>query len=122
MHLAKRLDVVRIGRDARDDVGIARLNRARRAPERHHSRRAAGRDVVEPARTQAEVLRHADNGVGHEREAADGEAVDLLLGDPRALDEQIQRGELREIARTMPGKPNCWDLRELKRRRKKREP
>jgi acyl-CoA synthetase (AMP-forming)/AMP-acid ligase II len=45
--------------------------------------------------------------------------VDAL---PLTASQKIQRGELREIARSMPGKPNCWDLRELKRRRKKREP
>jgi acyl-coenzyme A synthetase/AMP-(fatty) acid ligase len=44
--------------------------------------------------------------------------VDAL---PLTVSQKIQRGELRELARTMPGKPNCWDLRELKRRRKKRE-
>ncbi|MBV9890402.1 MAG: AMP-binding protein [Rhizobacter sp.] len=41
---------------------------------------------------------------------------------PLTASQKIQRGELRELARSMPGKPNCWDLRELKRRRKKREP
>ena len=45
--------------------------------------------------------------------------VDAL---PLTASQKIQRGELRELARSMPGKPNCWDLRELKRRRKKREP
>jgi acyl-CoA synthetase (AMP-forming)/AMP-acid ligase II len=45
--------------------------------------------------------------------------VDTL---PLTVSQKIQRGELREMARTMPGKPNCWDMRELKRRRKKREP
>ena len=49
-HLAERLDVVGVGGDAGDDVGVARLHRARGAAQRHHARRAAGRDVVEPAR------------------------------------------------------------------------
>ena len=44
--------------------------------------------------------------------------VDAL---PLTVSQKIQRGELREMARTMPGKPSCWDMRELKRRRKKRE-
>jgi acyl-coenzyme A synthetase/AMP-(fatty) acid ligase len=44
--------------------------------------------------------------------------VDAL---PLTASQKIQRGELRELARTLPGKPNCWDMRELKRRRKKRE-
>ena len=76
-HLPERLDVVGVGGDAGDDVGVARLHRARGAAQRHHARGAAGRDVVEPARRQAQVLGHADGGVGREREAADGEAVDL---------------------------------------------
>ena len=89
-HLAERLDVVGVGGDAGDDVGIARLHRARGAAQRHHARRAAGRDVVEPARREAQVLGDADGGVGREREAADTvEAVDLLLGDARALDQRI---------------------------------
>jgi hypothetical protein len=51
-HLPERLDVVRVGRDAGDDVGVARLHRARGAAQRHHARGAAGRDVVEPARAE----------------------------------------------------------------------
>ena len=90
-HLPERLDVVGIGGDAGDDVGVSRLHRARGAAQRHHARRAAGRDVVEPARAEAEVLGDADGGVGREREAADGEAVDLFLGDPRSLDQRIDR-------------------------------
>jgi hypothetical protein len=34
------------------------------------------------------------------------------------VSQKIQRGELREMARTLPNKPNCVDTREMKRRRK----
>jgi acyl-CoA synthetase (AMP-forming)/AMP-acid ligase II len=44
--------------------------------------------------------------------------VDAL---PLTASQKIQRGELREMARTLPGKASCWDMRELKRRRKKKE-
>jgi acyl-CoA synthetase (AMP-forming)/AMP-acid ligase II len=44
--------------------------------------------------------------------------VDAL---PLTVSQKIQRGELREMARTLPSKPNCVDTREMKRRRKKRE-
>ncbi len=40
---------------------------------------------------------------------------------PLTVSQKIQRGELRELARTLPSKPNCIDTRELKRRRKKKE-
>ena len=76
---AERIDVVGIAGDAGDDVGVARLHRARRAPQRHHAARAAQRNVVEPARREPEVLRQADRGVGSEREAGDGQAIDVAL-------------------------------------------
>jgi acyl-CoA synthetase (AMP-forming)/AMP-acid ligase II len=44
--------------------------------------------------------------------------VDAL---PLTVSQKIQRGELREMARTLPSKPNCVDTREMKRRRKKKE-
>ena len=40
---------------------------------------------------------------------------------PLTTSQKIQRAELRELARTLPGSFNCIDTRELKRRRKKRE-
>ena len=71
--------MVGVARDAGHDVGVARLHRARRAPQRHDAARAAEGHVVEPARREAEVLGEADRGVGREREARDGETVDLVL-------------------------------------------
>ncbi len=44
--------------------------------------------------------------------------VDAL---PLTVSQKIQRGELRETARTLPGKPNCVDTREMKRRRKPKQ-
>ena len=41
--------------------------------------------------------------------------VDAL---PLTVSQKIQRGELREMARVLPSKPNCVDTREMKRRRK----
>src|SRR6185369_8655403 len=41
--------------------------------------------------------------------------VDAL---PLTVSQKIQRGELRELARTLPGAPNCIDTRAMKRRRK----
>ena len=41
--------------------------------------------------------------------------VDAL---PLTVSQKIQRGELRELARSLPGKSNCIDTRSMKRRRK----
>jgi len=37
---------------------------------------------------------------------------------PLTVSQKIQRGELRELARSLPGAPNCIDTRAMKRRRK----
>ena len=58
--LPERVDVIGVARDARHDLGVARLHGARRAAQRHHAARAAHRDVIEPARREAEMLRQAD--------------------------------------------------------------
>ena len=104
-HLPERLDMVGVGGDAGHDVGVARLHRARGAAQRHHARGAAGRNVVEPARTEAQMLGDADGGVGPEREAADREAVDPVLGDARALDQRVHRladEPMRAVRRVAP--------------------
>ena len=44
--------------------------------------------------------------------------VDAL---PLTVSQKIQRGDLRELARTLPGKPNCIDTRPLKRRAKMKQ-
>ena len=96
--------MVGVGGDAGDDVGIARLHRARRAAQAHHARGAAGRHMVEPARRQAQVLGHADRGVGREREAAQAQAVDLRLRQAAGLHQRLERladepvGAVRRVA------------------------
>ncbi len=44
--------------------------------------------------------------------------VDAL---PLTVSQKIQRGDLREMARSLPGKPNCIDTRPLKRRAKMKQ-
>ncbi len=44
--------------------------------------------------------------------------VDAL---PLTVSQKIQRGDLRELARSLPGKPNCIDTRPLKRRAKMKQ-
>ena len=44
--------------------------------------------------------------------------VDAL---PLTVSQKIQRGDLKELARTLPGKPNCIDTRPLKRRAKMKQ-
>ena len=44
--------------------------------------------------------------------------VDAL---PLTVSQKIQRGELKELARSLPGKPNCIDTRPLKRRAKMKQ-
>src|SRR5437667_149374 len=75
----KGVDVIGVAGDARDDVRVTRLHRARRAPQGDHAAGAAERQVVEPARRQAEVLREADRRVGRQREARDAQSVDRVL-------------------------------------------
>ena len=76
---AEGIDVVGVAGEAGDDARVARLHRARRAPQRHHAARAAQGNVVEPARREAEVLREADGRVGLQREAGNGEPIDFVL-------------------------------------------
>ena len=64
------------------------------------------------------IVRHALARLAYFKAPGYVAFVDAL---PLTVSQKIQRGTLREIARAMPGKPNCWDMRELKRRRKKRE-
>ena len=83
--------MVGVAGDAGDDLGIARLHRARRAPQRHHPARPAHGDVVEPARREPEVLHEAHRGVGEQQEPGHAHAVDLVLGEARALEQRGQR-------------------------------
>ena len=89
--LPERVDVVRIGGDARDDLGIASLDRARGATQRDDAAGTTHGDVVEPARHEPEMLHQPDGGVGKERETRDARAVDLGLRDPGFLEQRGQR-------------------------------
>ena len=81
--LAEGIDMIGVPGDAGDDLGIAGLHRARRAPQRHDAARAAERNVIEPARRQAKMLGQTDRGVWPNREARHREAVDVRPGgDP----------------------------------------
>jgi acyl-CoA synthetase (AMP-forming)/AMP-acid ligase II len=64
------------------------------------------------------IVRHALGRLAYFKAPGYVAFVDAL---PLTASQKIQRGELRELARALPGKPHCWDMRELKRRRKKRE-
>ena len=64
--------MVRIGADAGDHLGVARLHRARRAAHRDDTARAAERNVVEPSHGDPQMLRQADRRIRRQREAADG--------------------------------------------------
>ena len=83
--------MVGVGANAGDDLGVAGLHGTRGAAQGHHARGAAGGDVVQPARAQAQVLGDAHGGVRRHRETADGQAIDLLLGDAAGLHQGLQR-------------------------------
>src|SRR3954469_13017753 len=92
----ERVDMVRIAGEARHDVHIARLHRARGPAKRHHAARAAERHVIEPARRKAEMLRETDRRIRREREAGDGKSVDLLFAQAGLLQ------QIGEAAREQP--------------------
>ena len=75
--------MIGVGGDAGDDLGVAGLHRPRRAPQRHDAARAAKRNVIEPARRQAEMLGQPDCGVRRDGEARYREAVDVRRAESR---------------------------------------
>ncbi len=74
--------MVGVAGDAGDDIGIAVLHSAGRAPQRDHAAGAAEGQMIQPARAEAEMLRQSDSRIGKQREARDAEAVDLILLQP----------------------------------------
>src|SRR5262249_6730623 len=74
--LAEAVDVIGVGPDAGDDLGIAAWYRARGPAQRHDRARAAEGNVVEPAWRQAEMLGEADSRIRRQREACDAQPVD----------------------------------------------
>ena len=61
------------------------------------------------------IVRHALERLAYFKAPGYVAIVDAL---PLTVSQKIQRGELKELARTLPGKPNCIDTRPLKRRAK----
>jgi acyl-CoA synthetase (AMP-forming)/AMP-acid ligase II len=64
------------------------------------------------------IVRHALERLAYFKVPGYVAFVDAL---PLTVSQKIQRGDLREMARTLPGKPNCVDTREMKRRRKPKQ-
>jgi acyl-CoA synthetase (AMP-forming)/AMP-acid ligase II len=70
-----------------------------------------------PERIAHSIVRHTLERLAYFKAPGYVAFVDAL---PLTVSQKIQRGELRELARSLPGKAHCIDTRELKRRRKKK--
>jgi len=68
-----------------------------------------------PERVAASIVQHALERLAYFKAPGYVAFVDAL---PLTVSQKIQRGELRELARALPGKANCIDMRIMKRRRK----
>ncbi|HSC62390.1 MAG TPA: AMP-binding protein [Caldimonas sp.] len=68
-----------------------------------------------PEHLATSIVRHALERLAYFKAPGYVAFVDAL---PLTVSQKIQRGELRELARTLPGAPNCIDTRAMKRRRK----
>jgi acyl-coenzyme A synthetase/AMP-(fatty) acid ligase len=68
-----------------------------------------------PERIATSIVRHALERLAYFKAPGYVAFVDAL---PLTVSQKIQRGELHEMARTLPAKPNCIDTRAMKRRRK----
>jgi hypothetical protein len=66
---AERVDVVGVGGNTGDQVGVSGLNRARGAARRDNAARTAERNVIEPARREPEMLGQTDGSIWAKREA-----------------------------------------------------
>ena len=64
----------------------------------------------------ASIVRYAMERLAYFKAPGYVAFVDAL---PVTVSQKIQRGELKDLAKTLPGKPNCIDTRQMKRRRKK---
>ncbi len=83
--------MVRVAGDAGDDMGVACLDGARRAPQLDDGRCAAHRHMLEKARREPDMLGEADGRIGREGEARDGKSVDIALADASRLDQSSPR-------------------------------
>jgi len=68
-----------------------------------------------PERLATSIVRHALERLAYFKAPGYVAFVEAL---PVTVSQKIQRSELRELARTLPGAPNCIDTRAMKRRRK----
>ncbi len=68
-----------------------------------------------PERLATSIVRHALERLAYFKAPGYVAFVDAL---PLTSSQKIQRSELRELARNLPGAPNCIDTRAMKRRRK----
>ncbi len=68
-----------------------------------------------PERLATSIVRHALERLAYFKAPGYVAFVEAL---PLTVSQKIQRSELRELARTLPGAPNCIDTRAMKRRRK----
>jgi acyl-CoA synthetase (AMP-forming)/AMP-acid ligase II len=69
-----------------------------------------------PEQIAASIVRHAMERLAYFKAPGYVAFVDAL---PLTVSQKIQRSELRELAKKLPGTPNCFDTRQMKRRRKK---
>ena len=68
-----------------------------------------------PERLATSIVRHALERLAYFKAPGYVAFVEAL---PLTVSQKIQRSELRELARTLPGTRNCIDTRAMKRRRK----
>ena len=68
-----------------------------------------------PERLATSIVRHALERLAYFKAPGYVAFVEAL---PVTVSQKIQRSELRELARNLPGAPNCIDTRAMKRRRK----
>jgi acyl-CoA synthetase (AMP-forming)/AMP-acid ligase II len=78
----------------------------------------ASRHAPAPELVAQSIVRHALERLAYFKAPGYVAFVDAL---PLTASQKVQRGELRELARTLPGKPNCIDTRMLKRRAKMKQ-
>ena len=88
---------------------------ARRRGARLHRPAQGARTRRRPRRLATSIVRHALERLAYFKAPGYVAFVDAL---PLTVSQKIQRGELRELARNLPGAPNCIDTRAMKRRRK----
>ena len=69
-----------------------------------------------PDKIAASIVRHALGRLAYFKAPGYVAFVDAL---PLTSSQKVQRGELRDLAKRLPGTPQCYDMRMLKRRQKR---